>query len=875
MHAASACMPKNVLLSLLILVLLRCFKDLILKRISLLLLLLTYTSSCFANSINIIPQPNSVTFQTGEYQFCAATTVVAAPELEQEARYLRETLQLGAAELAETCTIQLKLSPKKMAAEAYQLNVSKTGVEIVASSGGGVFYAIQSLRQMLPVLASDLSGHSLPWLTIDDAPRFKWRGVMLDDSRQFWGVDFVKTFIDRLALYKFNTFQWHLSDDDGWRIEIKKYPKLTEQGAFRGPDELLPGRYGHELERHGGFYTQAQIKHIVAYAAARHITIVPEIDVPAHSRVVMDTYPELVSDPLDQSEYQSVQHVAGNTLNPAMHGTYQFLADVFAEVAELFPGAYIHVGGDERPEGAWVKSPAVKQLMLEQGLTELDQVQSYFFKRLEGIVQSHGRRMIGWEEMAHGGDLAASTTYMAWSNVQAGINTAENSQYTVMAPAPYTYIDMAQTKAADEPGYRWAGVLDTKRIYSFDPVPAELSADKQPFILGVQSCLWGETLADKNTAEFMMFPRLLGVAEIAWTQPRNKSWPDFGRRLMLEHLPRLKAMGVAYRVPVVAIKPKQPLWAIDSPYAELEVRYTTDGSRPSRQSTLYTGAFDSKGSVVKARAYDSNGRASRIIEGYSNVHLGQWDIAKSSTTQQAFSVDLSPFINASAGYLLQFSFLENQDQSNEHQTGEAQAAIENLTVLRNGQEFLALTPLHYAAWENTQRINLYNFPIRQWSSQDYYELKFELKADGAKPKQLKLELFQQALLMPEASVSSSFEDSESSNLRRVIDSDSFSLFESSQPGRLGDHITVSLDSPKIVSGLNWRTGGLDRDGYVVNATVEVSSDGENFTAVGQLQDGRIEKSFEQPRPIAKVRMRLLEPQSSRPVVGDLQLLLAR
>ncbi len=370
--------------------------------------------------------------------------------------------------------------------------------------------------------------------------------MMLDVSRNFFGVTYVKKFIDRMAQYKLNRFHWHLTDDEGWRIEIKHYPLLTKVGAVRGPDTKLPftifpAMRGPKNRVQRGFYTQSQIRDIVAYARGRCIEVLPEIDIPGHAKAALVSYPKLLTDPKDTSRYRSVQRVANNTLNPALESTYRFLDGVIAEVAALFPFGYIHLGGDEVPKGAWEHSPAVKALMQKHHLKSRREVQNYFFARVDTILAKHGKKMVAWQEVLKGRPkLRKEDIVMAWKSPQAGYKAVKRHRKTIMAPVHYLYFDQQYTRSKHEPGHTWSTPVSTRKTYSFDP-------GSSPYLIGVHACLWSETLLNEKIADYLAWPRALALAEVAWSSPKQKNWVDFKRRMKVHALPRLKLQGVHCR----------------------------------------------------------------------------------------------------------------------------------------------------------------------------------------------------------------------------------------------------------------------------------------------------------------------------------------
>jgi hexosaminidase len=392
---------------------------------------------------------------------------------------------------------------------------------------------------------------SLPCVQITDYPRFAYRGMMLDVCRHFFSVEMVKKYIDLMAAYKLNNFHWHLTDDQGWRIEIKKYPRLTQIASQRA--QTVIGNYHDRTPQqydntpYGGYYTQDQIRDVVKYASDHYINIVPEIEMPGHSEAALAAYPELSCDPSQTYKVAETWGVFHDIYCPS-DKTFSFLEDVLTEVMDLFPSKYIHIGGDEAPKDVWKKSDFCQKLMKDQGLKTEDELQSYFIQRIEKFVNSKGRSIIGWDEILEGG-LSPNATVMSWRGEEGGIAAAEQGHNVVMTPGSGgLYIDQQQSKAELEP-LSIGGYDPLSKIYSYNPTPAELTPDQQKFILGVQANLWTEYIATENKVDYMVLPRLFALSEVAWSPLANKNFNDFADTRLPGHLARLEAKGFNYRVP--------------------------------------------------------------------------------------------------------------------------------------------------------------------------------------------------------------------------------------------------------------------------------------------------------------------------------------
>ncbi|MFN1834557.1 beta-N-acetylhexosaminidase [Balneola sp. MJW-20] len=434
--------------------------------------------------------------------------------------------------------------------EGYTLSVDPSAIRIQASSYAGLFYGIQTLRQLLPSetgfndpsLMPRNTEPSIPAMEIKDHPRFEYRGMHLDVARHFFPADFVKRYIDLMAMHKMNRFHWHLTEDQGWRIEIKKYPKLTTIGAWR--DSTLIGNYGsgeYDGIRHGGFYTQEEIREIVSYAAERYVTIIPEIEMPGHSSAALAAYPEFGC---FDKEYkvQSTWGVFEDIYCPKEE-TFGFLEDVLTEVMELFPGTYIHIGGDEAPKKQWQQSEIAQEVIKREGLADEHELQSYFITRIEQFLNANGRQIIGWDEILEGG-LAPQATVMSWRGEAGGIEAAQMKHDVVMTPGGTNYFDHYQADPSSEP-IAIGGYTNLEDIYRYEPVPDTLTEEEAKYILGAQGNVWTEYMHTPDKVEYMAYPRAAALAEVVWTPAENKNWLEFWAR-MQTHFKRLDALGVNY-----------------------------------------------------------------------------------------------------------------------------------------------------------------------------------------------------------------------------------------------------------------------------------------------------------------------------------------
>ncbi|MHC9084146.1 beta-N-acetylhexosaminidase [Luteimonas sp. RIT-PG2_3] len=527
--------------------------------------------------------------------------------------------------------IDLTLDPALSgdAAESYRLRIGPEGVDLRAGDAAGLFYGAVTLWQLLTADDAATSPARLPVLRIDDAPRFRWRGYMLDSARHFHSVDEIKGIIDALSLHKLNVFHWHLTDDQGWRVEIKRYPKLTEVGGCRIPvgDAGIDAATGTP-RRYCGWYTQAQIRDVVAYAAQRHITVVPEIDVPGHATAAIAAYPELGVTGA-QLPVSSERGIHSNLFN-VEEDTLVFLEHVFDEVVDLFPGRYIHVGGDEAVKDQWKASPRVQQRMRELGLADEAALQSWFIRRLDRFLTGKGRQLIGWDEILEGG-LPPAATVMSWRGTEGGIEAARQGHDVVMSPTTDLYLDYLQTSSPNEPAGRpKTNTLQT--FYAFEPVPAALEPGQRGHILGLQANMWTGDTRTFAGVEHNTFPRLAAVAETGWTPAANKHFDDFIARLPAQ-LQRYRALGIGYaqtpfEVMLEEVPPDQVMPDSTSrntaptPGARVAlsnalgypVHYTLDGSDPAPDASQYRQPLDiALPATLRARAF-SHGRPLAAID---------------------------------------------------------------------------------------------------------------------------------------------------------------------------------------------------------------------------------------------------------------------
>jgi hexosaminidase len=591
------------------------------KKILYLILLFTLTKVYGqTHAVNLIPQPVEFQQGSGSYLLTKVSTIgFDNQESRKTAEMLAQKLNISTgfsikAEQNNTSAIQFNLNKVPIAQlgkEGYTLESTPKGVVINANGQAGLFYGMQTLLQLLPKEIESKTAVNLDWIIpsvkITDYPRFGWRGIMLDVSRNFFTKEEVKSYIDQVARYKFNTFHWHLTDDNGWRIEIKSLPKLTQVGAWRVPRS---GHFGErpapkpgEAATDGGFFTREDIKEIVSYARERNVTIVPEIDVPGHSMAAIAAYPELsctkdtsikVNPGSSFSEWYgdgTFKMRIDNTLNPSDEKVYEFLDKVFTEIAALFPNPYIHVGGDECYKGIWTQDAGCKALMKKMNMAHPEELQAYFMKRVEDILKAKGKKLIGWDEILEGG-LAPEATVMSWRGIDGGIQAAKMGHDVVMTPTTFAYLDYQQGESSIEPSM-YAG-LRLQKCYSFNPVPEGVDAK---YILGGQGNLWTEQIPTLRHAEYMTWPRGWALAEDFWSPDETKNWINFVQRVE-KQFDRADIEEINYSRaiydPIIRIKLKDGKMNLEmeSEVADLDIFYTVNDAMPDCYSTKYSNPVE-------------------------------------------------------------------------------------------------------------------------------------------------------------------------------------------------------------------------------------------------------------------------------------------
>lgn len=552
--------------------------------------------------IAVIPKPLSIEYGQQQLELSRDAVIVAG---DKSARIAAEALN---ERLAATYGFRLKVGSKSKhrpaifidakasdtnAPEGYRLQIDGNGIHL-SGSGAGIFYGVQTLLQIMPEQFGNVV--RLPFASIVDWPRFKYRGMHLDTARHFMPVEFVKKYIDLMAQFKFNYFHWHLTDDQGWRIEIKKYPRLTEIGSTR-PETVKERNlspYIGDGTPHGGFYTQAQIREVIEYARKRYVTIIPEIEMPGHASAALAAYPQFGCKKDYQYKVQTSWGIFKEVFCPTDE-TFNFLEDVLDEVIKLFPDSpYIHIGGDEVLKDHWKESGFVQELKKRENLKDEHEVQSYFIRRIEKFVNSKGKKIIGWDEILEGG-IAPNATIMSWRGMRGGIEAAKAKHDVIMTPTDYVYFDYGQGDPQYEP-VNIGSYVPLAKVYSFDPIPESLTENEAKFIIGGQANVWTEYIKTPQQVEYMAFPRMLALSEVLWSPKENRDFEDFRWRLN-SLLPRLDARGVNYRIPEPGglqnvVTENERISVELQPAAGTRVHYTTDGTTPDERSAVYSGPIE-------------------------------------------------------------------------------------------------------------------------------------------------------------------------------------------------------------------------------------------------------------------------------------------
>jgi len=704
-----------------------------------------------ATSLSIIPRPENMTLGKGEFIINKSTIIVCDSATAGKAEQLADLLepatgfeleiQQGGAPSGNFIKFQLASSKKESNPEWYQLSVTPASITVTATANAGLFYGSQTILQLLPPqiynksIVKDVVWY-VPGVEISDAPQYQWRGMMLDVSRYFFDKEFLFRYLDMMAMHKMNMLHWHLIDDCGWRIEIKKYPKLTTLGAFRGKG----------VERYGGFYTQEDIKEIVTYAAERNITIVPEIELPAHTLSAIVAYPYL-SCTGKQQELPDHHFISRDLYCAGKDTTWVFIKDVLTEVLQMFPGEYIHIGGDEAKYDNWKKCPDCQKKMSELGLKDEHQLQGWMTTEVEDFLAEHNRRIIGWDEILKCG-VSTKAGIMTWYRPKTAGIGAKRGNPVVMALTKHCYFDAPESKLPGEvKGASWIPPVSLQNAYCWNPRPNGLSDKEAENIIGANGCIWTDQLLhnnflrDLNTlndhrseayVEYFSLPRMAALAEVLWTPQAKQNWAGFSRRMALEYN-RYASAGYNYRLPLPIIQHTSEadgtLIKAVAPVRGGTVHYTTDGTYPNIYSPKYTAPFKvSDFSKFKAISvapdkthhsltFESNAKAGKR-KGKHGRQIGTWkDSMIGSGTAKTAVYDLTGFINRKGTYLITFVY----------KSGEQRLDIDSVKLLQNGK--VIAEDVHHGFSGGTTSRNVYKLNVKEYETGAAYKMEAAVYGD--------------------------------------------------------------------------------------------------------------------------------------------------
>ncbi len=814
----------------------------------------------------LVPLPAKIKQNDGELTLKQLKTASADPAFKAELSLLSEhwkSIDLPKFKTQSTPgDIRLLQSKQELPEGAYLLKIDASGITISSSSASGAFYGGQTLSQL--ILHSKLQDKPLPCLEIQDQPRFAWRGLMLDEARHFMGKAYVMSLLDQMARHKLNVFHWHLTDDQGWRIEIKAYPKLTSIGAFRGEGTKLPTpKWDKKNEKdpdgpkYGGFYTQKDIREIVAYAAERHIEIIPELDMPGHAMAFAAAYPEVLPKQ-DGEAGEGVHGLRGNVISVAREENYRMLDKIYGELASLFPSKYVHVGGDEVNVQAWKVSPEHRAMMDKHGYKNPHQLQNHFMLRLEKILNGHGKTLLGWNEIMHGGQLSKDTAIMAWISVNAGLNAARKGHPTVMAPGPHCYFDM-KYPGPGETGHWWAGIVDTKRAYEWNPLFVDqLKPEEQARVLGVHCALWTEFVPDPENADYKLWPRACATAEVAWSLQEKRSWDSFSRRLG-QHLSLLDKTSDSYRVPPPSATQAKGLITIAPAYPGTETVFTTDGSEPTASSPRYQGKPIplSQLSALRYRTIRPSGRMSKVAQGATLEPVLTADSRTwkgGSTTEK---LPLEGVFDQDGNWIAQFSYLG----------GKEALELKNLALYQGNKVIHRFDDLKL---DPKNRRQTARFELQGLDSSSTYHLTFEGKSKDAR---FQITIDRSPFLEPNgATVSTDIGIYGNHRPTNLTDWDRSSFFWSNRAIKKGDSLLIDLGEALELREIILPTGkaGSNED-ILAQGVLEVSTDGEAFETVAKFNLGTASAKFNKAKNVRYLRITAQQDQTSWLIVRDPQL----
>lgn len=834
----------------------------------------------------LVPLPVKVAPGDGKFVLENATCIVASKPGEKHAAellasWLRPStgLPLAIQETHSGKAVRFSLDESlaaRLGREGYQLDCSATGVTIRAAQEAGLVYGAQTFRQLLPPqVFRSAKADGVDWsaraVKIEDKPRFSWRGFSMDVSRHFFTLDDLKRLVDDMSAQKLNVLQLHLTDDDGWRVEIKKYPKLTEIGAWRGTECKLPNtRQGETHKRYGGFYTQEQLKKLVAYAKARNIEIMPEIDLPGHALAIVTAYPETL--PSKLSDAVSAQGHSANAISPAKEKNYQMIDDIIGEVAAIFPFSYIHIGGDEVNHKVWEACPEIKAMMEKEKLGNLHQVQVHFTKRLEGILAKHNKHMIGWQEIADG-KLDPKTGIMAWISPDPGWAAAKRGAPAVLAPGGNCYFDMGYPGGEDEPpAHWWAGLVSLSRAYEFDPLSPKSGLDEAAAknVLGIHAALWTEFVTgwksksgwlelknEGECAEYKIWPRLCATAETGWTPQEQRDFQNFSERMGGQYA-RMTEAGRKFRLEPPTAKLEKGRITIVPPWPGAKVRFTTDGSDPLDSPTgrFWDGnSLDGRfraGLAMRTVLTEQN-VLSPLTRGATVAPAGAWDVANWPKDQpQTLVFPVADHISDAGRWKVRLQKTKGGDG----------LAIERMELRVSGKSLATATP-----GRNSTILELKDAPS------DGLELVVTARFSGEKPDAKGNVIIEKltGTVISGITIETKIPSYTEHVTGELLDGDPETFFWSSRNLDKDETFTWILPEPMAFKSIELQSGQPNgTKDQILDAVLEVSENGTDFTKASGFQYGTA-KADTAGRKIKAIRLRSTGKSPGWVILQDLNL----
>ncbi len=782
----------------------------------LLIVLLLVSASCFGQ--NLVPKPGRIDNREGAFRIDRMTGVISPGFAELDV-YLNDHIERACGfrpgrEGARRISIEMA---QGLPSEGYTLDISPLQITLRASDRAGAFYGLQTLLQLMPVEVYDTLGRKtaetveVPCCRIEDSPRFAYRGVMLDVSRTFFDKETVMRYIDWMARHKLNRLHWHLTDDNGWRIEIKRYPELTACGAWRGPGEVLPPSYGSGEKRYGGFYTQDDIREIVRYASFRNVEIIPEIDLPGHSQTATSVYPETFCGNDSGSEYAPEE--MRNVLCAAREENFDMLRGIIHEIAALFPSECIHIGGDEVSLKYWKNCPRCRALMRSKGMKSASELQDYFIGRLEEIVHGEGKICGAWNEAMQHGTLDRSTVVYGWKDTEACAQAVRKGYPTVMMPASYCYIDMKQHPW--DRGHTWAWLVDARRVYDFDPADTGIGAEGLKNVRGVEAAQWAELLdRPERFVEYQGYPRICALAEMGWTKRELRNWDDFYARLTGGHLDRLGSMGIRFRMFPPEVRYADGTITAQETTPRSEIRYTSDMSEPTSESPLYGAPIRTQHPErYRFRAFYRGGISTAVEPVAASL-----DLRLAPGEQKTVAIPLNEYVDRDGIWLL--SLAQRGDDATIVRM-EVSGPDTTYAIIRNGQKVSPFNDLrlYIDARNRTASVNI------------------TLRNNATRPDELTLKLRPSAYIEPPVRVTSSLSCTKKSPITNSSDYHFGTYVRVPSPCKAGDYILFTFDSPVTCEAIDIRTGIPNITRYVVTkGRVEYSADGRTFVPACTLDE---------------------------------------